>query len=191
MQVKPSMEKNKGFTLVELAIVLVIIGLLLGALLKGTELFTNSNIKRLTADIEHIRTAYYSFYDRTNVLPDQAQVGQITSALASANSTSDFFGVLASQGFIASQTPVPPQSLATSYEAYYVADQAAADLNNAVIASVNQLCVTGVDGTIAQGLDFKFDDGDPADGGFRAEEGVATPALSYQKDVSVTVCLEL
>ncbi len=185
------LNRQNGFTLVELALVLVIIGLLLGGLLKGIELFKNADIKRLTADVQHIRTAYYSFYDRTQILPDQAQVGQITSALASADSTTDFFGVLAAQGFIGDQTPIPPQDLANGYEAYYVADQPAADLNNAIIPGVNQLCITGLDGVIAQGLDFKFDNGDPASGIFRAEEGIATPAATYQEGVVVTGCLEL
>ena len=36
------MGKTRGFTLVELAIVLVIIGIILGAILKGTELINNA-----------------------------------------------------------------------------------------------------------------------------------------------------
>ncbi|OYY22119.1 MAG: prepilin-type cleavage/methylation domain-containing protein, partial [Thiotrichales bacterium 35-46-9] len=39
------MKQQKGFTLVEMAIVLVIIGLLLGGVLKGQELIDNSRIK--------------------------------------------------------------------------------------------------------------------------------------------------
>ena len=183
--------RQQGFTLVELAIVLVIIGLLLGALFKGNQLFENANIKRLAADVEAIRTAHYSYLDRTGILPNQATVGQITSALASANSTIDYFGLLAGQGFIASQNPVPPEALALAYEAYYVADQAAADANNAVIAGRNQLCITGVDGIIAQGLDFKFDNGDSTSGVLRAETAIASPEDVYEEGTLVTICLEL
>ena len=38
--------RQSGFTLVEIAIVLVIIGLLIGGVLKGREMITNAKIKR-------------------------------------------------------------------------------------------------------------------------------------------------
>ena len=39
--------KQKGFTLVEIAIVLVIVGLLIGGVLKGQEMITNAKLKRI------------------------------------------------------------------------------------------------------------------------------------------------
>ena len=49
----------KGFTLVEIAIVLVIIGLLLGGILKGQEMITQAKIKNSIADFSGISAAYY------------------------------------------------------------------------------------------------------------------------------------
>jgi len=64
------MKKHQsGFTLIEIAIVLVIIGLLLGGVLKGQEMITNSKIKRVTNDYNGIAAAIYSYLDRYNAFP--------------------------------------------------------------------------------------------------------------------------
>lgn len=59
----------KGFTLVELAIVLVIIGIILGAVLKGQELVNNAKTKRLYAQYREIYAAVYTYYDRYQFFP--------------------------------------------------------------------------------------------------------------------------
>jgi prepilin-type N-terminal cleavage/methylation domain-containing protein len=63
------LRSKSGFTLIELAIVLVIIGLLLGAILKGQEMIKNAKIKRIKSDIDSIVAATYSYQDRYNYLP--------------------------------------------------------------------------------------------------------------------------
>ena len=52
--------KQQGFTLVEIAVVLIIIGLLLGAVLQGTELVDNSRIKKANFDFTAISAAFLS-----------------------------------------------------------------------------------------------------------------------------------
>jgi prepilin-type N-terminal cleavage/methylation domain-containing protein len=63
------MKKQTGFTLVEIAIVMVIIGLLLGGVLKGQEIITNAKIKNLENDFTGITAAIYSYQDRYRALP--------------------------------------------------------------------------------------------------------------------------
>ena len=60
------MNRNKqtGFTLVEIAIVLVIIGLLLGGILKGQELINSARVRNLADMNSGIQAAYYGFIDR-------------------------------------------------------------------------------------------------------------------------------
>jgi prepilin-type N-terminal cleavage/methylation domain-containing protein len=58
-----------GFTLVEIAIVLVIIGLLLGGILKGQEMITQAKIKNVINDFNGISVAVTSYQDRYRALP--------------------------------------------------------------------------------------------------------------------------
>ena len=58
-----------GFTLVEIAIVLVIIGLLLGGILKGQEMITQAKIKNVIADMSGVSAAMYGYQDRYRALP--------------------------------------------------------------------------------------------------------------------------
>ena len=64
--------RNKGqagFTLVEIAIVLVIIGLLIGGIIKGQAMIQNAKVKRLVSDVEGLRAAILTYQDRYNMLP--------------------------------------------------------------------------------------------------------------------------
>ena len=61
--------RQKGFTLVEIAIVLVIIGLLLGGILKGQEMITQAKIKNVMADFSGISAAYHGYQDRYRAMP--------------------------------------------------------------------------------------------------------------------------
>lgn len=63
------MKKQSGFTLIEIAIVLVIIGLLLGGVLKGQEMMTNAKIKRISNDYNGVSAAIFSYLDRYSAFP--------------------------------------------------------------------------------------------------------------------------
>ena len=60
---------KRGVTLVEIAIVLVIIGLLLGGILKGQELINNAKVKNMISYQEALRGAWYAFIDRYEAVP--------------------------------------------------------------------------------------------------------------------------
>jgi len=63
------MNKQRGFTLVEIAIVLVIIGLLLGGVLKGQALITNAKVRNTISRLDEMKTAVFAFQDRYRGLP--------------------------------------------------------------------------------------------------------------------------
>ncbi len=66
-----------AFSLVELSIVLVILGLLVGGVLSGQSLIRASELRSVTAEFEKYATAVYSFRDKYFGLP-----GDITNATA-------------------------------------------------------------------------------------------------------------
>jgi len=73
---------EQGFTLVELAVVMIIIGLLIGGILKGQELITNARVTSTAAQLEAMGAAYNGFRDQFNALPgDMANATGATARL--------------------------------------------------------------------------------------------------------------
>ena len=63
------MKKQSGFTLIELAIVLVIIGLLLGGVLKGQELINSAKAKSIASDLKNVQIFIYGYQDKFRAIP--------------------------------------------------------------------------------------------------------------------------
>ena len=74
--------QQSGFTLVEIAIVLVIIGLLLGGVLKGQELINSAKVKNFANDFRNIPLYIYGYQDRFKAIPgdDAAVVAHLGAA---------------------------------------------------------------------------------------------------------------
>jgi len=63
------MRRQQGFTLIEIAIVLVIIGLLLGGVLKGQELINAARVRNIASQLDGVKIAYLGFQDRYRAYP--------------------------------------------------------------------------------------------------------------------------
>ena len=79
------LRKQAGFTLIEIAIVLVIIGLLLGGVLKGQELITSARVRNLISQQDGVKAAYFGFLDRFRALPGDYGLATTNIANATAN----------------------------------------------------------------------------------------------------------
>jgi len=66
---RKSLFNSRGFTLVEIAIVMVIIGLLIGGILKGRQMIRNAKAKRIVKMADELRASWNSFYDRYGLYP--------------------------------------------------------------------------------------------------------------------------
>ena len=64
-----TLHRQNGFTLIEIAIVLVIIGLLLGGVLKGQELINTARVRAMNNTVDGITAAWFSFQDRYRAFP--------------------------------------------------------------------------------------------------------------------------
>ncbi len=74
---------KRGFTLIELSIVLVIIGLIIGGILMGNTLIKSAEIRGQISDIQKLDTAINTFKLKYNCLPgDCAQATQLFGGVA-------------------------------------------------------------------------------------------------------------
>jgi prepilin-type N-terminal cleavage/methylation domain-containing protein len=123
---KMKKQVQRGFTLVEIAIVLVIIGLLIGGVLRGQELLNSARVNSLNSQQSSIQTAFYGFIDRYKTTPGDLTAAQallINNLAAPASAGGDgvvafvdspaFFNNLSQAGFLAC-TPCSATSLVTA-----------------------------------------------------------------------------
>jgi prepilin-type N-terminal cleavage/methylation domain-containing protein len=78
-----NMKKQQGFTLVEIAIVLVIIGLLLGGALKGQEMIKSAKVKSQMQQMDAISAAINTYQDKFGVIPGKDSNATTNTGIAS------------------------------------------------------------------------------------------------------------
>lgn len=91
-----NIRKQSGFTLVEIAIVLVVIGLLLGGILKGQQLINSARVRNMADQNSGVQAAYYGFIDRFRNVPGDMTctlaVSQVGAGVSPDNCTTDVGG---------------------------------------------------------------------------------------------------
>lgn len=69
VNVQKRRSSQKGFTLVELAVVMIIVGLLIGGILKGQELITNAQVASVVTQVKAIDAGMSTFRDSYRAVP--------------------------------------------------------------------------------------------------------------------------
>ncbi|GAB4483874.1 MAG: prepilin-type N-terminal cleavage/methylation domain-containing protein [Burkholderiaceae bacterium] len=209
--------QQRGFTLVEIAIVLVVIGLLLGAILKGQELIENSRVKNAINEINGIKAAHNAYLDRfKRVAGDDGPLATLTArggnwtGVTAAGNNNGVLAVAAGQTFTgAGEGAAYFQHLRAAgfiTGNHTLAGVAALPRNafggltgitNAAVLGYAQatlmVCEGSVPGKAAAALDTQIDDGRPNSGNVRATQGPnnAVPgaaAAAYTEAQTYTVC---
>ncbi|MDN3575938.1 prepilin-type N-terminal cleavage/methylation domain-containing protein [Chitinimonas viridis] len=211
--------KQQGFTLIEIAIVLVIIGLLLGGVLKGQEMIENGKIKNMINDLNGTAAAMTSYRDRYRALPgdDIAALpargwaaavagdgnGLVGAAAANPFTTNgeniNFWRDLRYAGLVAGDPAIATVALGGlpthAGSGLMGVTRGVQGMAGAVV------CMGNVSGKYALSIDQQLDDGANSTGTIRAALGVAgnntapvaaipNPA-AYNETLSYTVCRAL
>jgi prepilin-type N-terminal cleavage/methylation domain-containing protein len=210
---------QKGFTLVEITIVLVVSGLLLGGILKGQEMITQAKIKNLISDFSGVSVAYHGYFDRYRKVPGDdgdafgrwgAPVpnapasgafndGTLSGGYASttANDESRLFWLhLRRAGFVSGTGEEPPSNAVIGKIGVQTGDTAA---GTALGFSGIIMCSANIPDKMAIAVDTQMDDGKSNHGAVRATlQGAASNppivsitslATDYQETGSNTYAL--
>lgn len=170
--------KASGFTLVEIAIVLAIIGLLLGGVLKGQEFIVQAKIRNVAEDLKNTSAAITAYRDRYRALPgDDAGAsrwtgmtagggdGSLTGSYNTANATDEtalFWRHLRAAGFIPGEASnsTPPTNAAGGLTGV---QSGGLGISGVIICSAN------LPARIAAAVDTQMDDGNAATGNIRSQ----------------------
>lgn len=194
--------KQAGFTLVEIAIVLVIIGLLIGGVLKGREMITNAKIKRIENDFSGVAAAIYAYQDRYGVLPGDDPVastrfsgtwagsdngngnGNISGGWNTTNNGQEARKIwkhLRGSGLIAG--PVDNTNASYQQPSNSFGGLIGIDLNLYNLSGHN-IVFGEIPGDIAQILEARGDDGVPSTGSIQSNRSQATYVIETRYDVA-------
>lgn len=212
---------SSGFTVIEIAMALVIVCMLLGGLMKGTEFLENTKVRSSIADVNSIAQAFNGYIDRYRALPGDdsnfhSRGDTWASLTAEGNSNGRLFAArehtftgqgeqagfwshLRAAGLIKGDAAlVGKAALPKNAFGGYIGITSA-NVNNALRGI--KVCLSQVPGDSATALDRQMDDGDAATGNMRASispaqmqnvaPSVAMVATGYQSESAYTLCMRI
>jgi prepilin-type N-terminal cleavage/methylation domain-containing protein len=179
------MRNEKGFTLVEIAIVLVIIGLLIGGVLKGQAMIQNAKTKRIVKSADELRAAVYTFYDKygnfpgdensANTPPNDTHNGNGNGQIAAGEADQAFedlvlAGIIGGDFDGAGEDSIPHHAYGDTYRVLWD------DPGGTPTRIDHYIRYDNLPWDVAQEIDSKYDDGVYNTGNIRANEDYTAAA---------------
>ncbi len=205
--------QQTGFTLIEIAIVLVIIGLLLGGVLKGQALIDSAKVKNLAEDFRNVPVFVFSYQDKFRALPgdDASVTTHLTDATAAttpdknqgngaingnwnSSTATDESYLLWQHIRLAGLTQGATDTAATNYLPKNTLGGALGISATTPITNLKGahfICSDAISGEFAKQLDVSLDDGNTATGGMMtAALGTGGAAIAAPVDATTyLVCM--
>lgn len=191
------MNNKKAFTLVELSIVLIVIGLLSGAILKGQEIIKGAKLKRILSDFSNLSTAIYTYEDRYDAMPGDDSSSVIGTSIISGgdeNGVIDFhesefvFMHLRKAGIISGDKNNGKLNHALGGAIHVVQGSQAAKLpstiHNMADMAGTAVCFENIKAEDASIIDGQNDDK-------KYKTGIVQGSSDYTNESLVTICLEI
>ena len=199
------MKRNQsGFTLIEIAIVLVIIGLLLGGVLKGQELINSARVKNLATDFRNIPVYVYGYQDKFKALPGD-DINAVSHVGATGNgggngiidgnwdstTATDETQLFWQDVRLAGLAPGPTTGadlLPTNSAGGIIGITNGTVTDNPVLGlnGTYIICSAGILGKFAKQLDIQMDDGNTASGSMRVIASAARPGAVQQPSIDLS-----
>jgi prepilin-type N-terminal cleavage/methylation domain-containing protein len=165
-------ERQRGFTLIEMAIVLVVIGLILGMVYKGRQLVASAKVKNAQAGYNKVIAGLNTFYDRYGFFPGDGCDGYTAGDPMSCDQTKD--GIVNDGG---DDDEAAFFDLMTSKEILTIADTKSSlgsEWNATGDENATWIYIDGADLRLVCDLDRKADDGNSDTGDIRTSATSAT-----------------
>lgn len=192
LNLKKNIHNQKGFTLVEIAIVMVIIGLLIGGILKGQEMIKNAKVKRIVKQADGLRAAVFSYQDRFGFLPgddpaaqthtgDNTVVNGTGNGLVAGAEDEDLFAHLAAAGLISGS---PADYQGGNFPSHPFGGTVIIVSAAVQGKTTHWIQMTNIPADVGRMIDSSQDDGTFNTGSIRAD-------AAYVNDTNVTLSIEL